>query len=61
VQERLVQLRLGQVATRLDSLLNQAATVSSSYLDFLDALPAEGTEAKQLKRTAMGMQMAHFP
>jgi DNA replication protein DnaC len=61
VQERLVQLRLGQVATRLDSLLNHAATASSSYLDFLDALLAEETEAKQLKRTAMGMQIAHFP
>jgi hypothetical protein len=37
-----VQLRLGQVATGLDSLLNHAATVSSSYLiDELGYLPFE--------------------
>jgi hypothetical protein len=55
VQKRLVKLLLGQIATRLDSLLVRAATVSSSDLDFLDALLAEETEARQLKRTAMGL------
>jgi DNA replication protein DnaC len=61
VQERLVKLRLRQVATRLDGLLNNAATGSNSYPEFLDALRAEATDAKELKRTVMGMQIAHFP
>jgi hypothetical protein len=56
-----VKLRVGQVATRLDSLLSRAATVSTSYIDFLDTLLAEEIDAKQLKRTAMGMQIGYFP
>jgi DNA replication protein DnaC len=61
VEERLVKLRLGAVAQRLDGILSQAARAEPTYLDFLDQLLAEETEAKQKKRVAMGIQIAHFP
>jgi len=61
VEERLVKLRLGAVAERLDGILSQAARTEPTYLDFLDQLLAEETEAKQRKRVAMGIQIAHFP
>jgi len=61
VEERLVKLRLGAVAQRLDGILSQAARGEPTYLDFLDQLLAEETEAKQKKRVAMGIQIAHFP
>jgi DNA replication protein DnaC len=61
VQERLMKLRLGQVALRLDTLLSEAARDDRSYLDFLDRILAEETEAKQRKRVTMGVQIAHFP
>jgi DNA replication protein DnaC len=61
VQERLTKLRLGHVASRLDALLSDAARKDCSYLEFLDSLLAEETEAKQRKRIAMGLQIAHFP
>ena len=61
VEERLVKLRLGAVAQRLDAILSQAARGEPTYLDFLDALLAEETDAKQKKRVAMGIQIAHFP
>lgn len=61
VEERLVKLRLGAVAQRLDGILSQAARSEPTYLDFLDQLLAEETEAKQRKRVAMGIQIAHFP
>jgi DNA replication protein DnaC len=61
VEERLGRLRLGAVAQRLDAILAEAARKEPTYLDFLDGLLAEETEAKQRKRVAMGIQIAHFP
>ena len=61
VGERLGKLRLGAVAERLDAILSHAARTEPTYLDFLDQLLTEETEAKQKKRVAMGIQIAHFP
>ncbi|MEZ4404578.1 MAG: IS21-like element helper ATPase IstB [Kofleriaceae bacterium] len=61
VEERLVKLRLGAVAQRLDGILSAAARAEPTYLDFLDQLLAEEADAKQKKRVAMGIQIAHFP
>lgn len=61
VEERLLKLRLGAVAQRLDGILSQAARAEPTYLDFLDQILSEETEAKQKKRVAMGIQIAHFP
>ena len=61
VEERLVKLRLGAIAQRLDGILSQAARAEPTYLDFLDQILTEETEAKQKKRVAMAIQIAHFP
>jgi DNA replication protein DnaC len=61
VEERLVKLYLKAVAERLDAILSQAARTEPTYLDFLDQVLGEETEAKQRKRVAMGIQIAHFP
>ena len=61
VVERLVKLRLGADAQRLDGILSQAARAEPTYLDFLDQILTEETDAKQKKRVAMGIQIAHFP
>ena len=61
VEERLLKLRLGALAQRLDAILSQAARGEPTYLDFLDQILTEETEAKQKKRVAMGIQIAHFP
>lgn len=61
VEERLLKLRLGAVAERIDAILSQAAHAEPTYLDFLDQILTEETEAKQRKRVAMGIQIAHFP
>jgi DNA replication protein DnaC len=61
VEERLLKLRLGAIAQRLDGLLSQAARGEPTYLDFLDQILGEETDAKQKKRVAMGIQIAHFP
>lgn len=61
VEERLVKLRLGAIAERLDGILSQAARGEPTYLDFLDLILTEETDAKQRKRIAMGIQIAHFP
>jgi len=61
VEERLLKLRLGALAQRLDAILSQAARAEPTYLDFLDQILTEETEAKQKKRVAMGIQIAHFP
>ena len=45
VEERLVRLRLGAVAQRLDGILSAAARAEPTYLDFLDQLLAEETDA----------------
>ena len=56
-----MRLRLGSVATRLDAILSDAARKEPSYLAFLDSLLGEALDAKQKKRVAMGIQIAHFP
>src|SRR5688572_32987681 len=61
VEDHLVRLRLGSLAARLDAILSDAARKEPSYLAFLDALLREELDAKQKKRVAMGIQIAHFP
>src|SRR6185312_8448078 len=61
VSDRLTKLRLTHVVTRLDSLLSDAARGDVTYLDFLDRLLDEETEAKQRKRVTMAINIAHFP
>lgn len=61
VQERLLKLRLNQCSTRLDALLGEASKYEWTFLEFIDRLIAEEIEAKQYKRLAMGIQIAHFP
>jgi DNA replication protein DnaC len=61
VEERLLKLRLGAIAQRLDGILSSAARAEPTYLDFLDQILTEETDAKQKKRVAMGIQIAHFP
>ena len=61
VEERMLRLRLGAIAQRLDAILSDAARREPTYLDFLDQLLGEEVEAKQRKRVAMGIQIAHFP
>jgi DNA replication protein DnaC len=61
VVEHLQRLRLGFLAERLDALLADAARTEPTYLDFLDQLLQQETAAKQRKRVAMGIQIAHFP
>jgi len=54
VEERLVKLYLKAVAQRLDAILSQAARTEPTYLDFLDQVLGEETEAKQRKRVTIG-------
>lgn len=54
VEERLLKLRLGAVAQRLDGILSQAARAEPTHLEFLDQILAEETDAKQKKRVAIG-------
>jgi DNA replication protein DnaC len=61
VVEQLQRLRLGFVAERLDAVLAEAARQEPTYLDFLDQVLRQEVEAKQRKRIAMGIQIAHFP
>lgn len=61
VVEQLQRLRLGFLAERLDAALADAARTEPTYLDFLDQLLQQETAAKQRKRIAMGIQIAHFP
>ncbi len=49
VEERLVKLRLGAVAQRLDGILSHAAPTEPTFLDFLDQILTEETDAKQRK------------
>ena len=60
VEERLTRLRLGAVASRLDTI-----RAGGSRGADLSRLPrpvlAEEPDAKQKKRVAMGIQIAHFP
>jgi hypothetical protein len=61
VEEWLMRLRLGSVATRLDAILSQAARKEPTYLDFLDEVLGDELDAKQKKRVAMAVQIPHFP
>jgi len=61
VEDHLVRLRLASVAARLDAILSDAARKEPSYLAFLDSLLSDEIDAKQKKRVAMGIQIAHFP
>ena len=61
VTEQLTRLRLGYVAERLDAVLADAARREPTYLDFLDTVLRQEIDAKQRKRVAMGVQIAHFP
>jgi DNA replication protein DnaC len=61
VLENLERLRLGRVVEQLDALLSEAARGEPTYLDFLDGILREEVGAKQRKRIAMGIQIAHFP
>jgi hypothetical protein len=45
----------------LVALLSEAARREWSFLDFLDRMLQEEVTAKQAKRFAMGLQIAHFP
>ena len=61
VIDALQRLRLGHVGEKLDALLSDAARREPTYLDFLDGLLSGEMAAKQRKRVAMGIQIAHFP
>jgi DNA replication protein DnaC len=61
VLENLGRLRLVRIGEQLDALLSTAARGEPTYLDFLDAILREEVGAKQRKRVAMGIQIAHFP
>lgn len=61
VIEHLHRLRLGYVAERLDAVLAEATRREPTYLDFLDQVLRQEVDAKQRKRIAMGVQIAHFP
>ena len=61
VLEHLDRLRLGRISEQLDALLSAAARGEPTYIDFLDTILREEVGAKQRKRVAMGIQIAHFP
>jgi len=61
VEEQLIRLRLNSVAARLDAVLSDAARKEPTYLDFLDGLLREELDAKQKRRIAMAVKIAHFP
>ncbi len=61
VADNLQRLRLGRIGERLDALLSDAARSQPTYLDFLDQILREELDAKQRKRVAMHVQIAHFP
>jgi DNA replication protein DnaC len=61
VAESLASLRLTRISEQLDALLSEAARGQPTYLDFIDRVLREEVEAKQRKRVAMHLQIAHFP
>lgn len=61
VTRHLTRLKLVATRERLDSLVQEAARKELGYLDFLDLVLSEEAQSKDLKRTRMGIQIAHFP
>jgi DNA replication protein DnaC len=61
VVDNLERLRLRHLSERLDAVLAEAARGEPTYLAFLDAVLREEVDAKQRKRTTMGINIAHFP
>ena len=61
VTRHLTRLKLVATRERLDALLQEAARKELGYMDFLDLVLSEEAQSKDLKRTRMGIQIAHFP
>lgn len=61
VTRHLTRLKLVATRERLDALLQEAARKELGFMDFLDLVLSEEASAKDLKRTRMGIQIAHFP
>ena len=61
VTRHLTRLKLVATRERLDALLQEAARKDLGYMDFLDLVLSEEAQSKDLKRTRMGIQIAHFP
>jgi len=61
VVEHLTKLHLRYVAERLDAVLSDAARTEPTYLDFLDGVLRQETDAKQRTRVTMALKIAHFP
>jgi DNA replication protein DnaC len=57
----LKRLQLTHLRDTLASVLSEAAKQQWTYLEFLDQALGREVDAKQGKRTRMGMQIAHFP
>jgi DNA replication protein DnaC len=57
----LKRLQLTHTRDTLASVLSEAAKQQWTYLEFLEQVMGREVEAKQGKRTRMGMQIAHFP
>jgi DNA replication protein DnaC len=61
VTRHLTRLKLVATRERLDALLQEAARRELGFMDFLDLVLSEEAQSKDLKRTRMGIQIAHFP
>ncbi len=61
VTRHLTRLKLVATRERLGALLQEAARKELGYMDFLDLVLSEEAQSKDLKRTRMGIQIAHFP
>ena len=61
VTRHLTRLKLVATRERLDALLQEAARKELGYMDILDLVLSEEAQSKDLKRTRMGIQIAHFP
>jgi DNA replication protein DnaC len=61
VLEGCKRLYLGVLASRLDTVLDEAGRDSPAYLDFLDQILRAELASKGDKRVRMGIQIAHFP
>jgi DNA replication protein DnaC len=61
VLQHLQRICLGYAAERLDSILAEAARKEPSYLAFLDTVLSVELQAREIKRLAMHIKIAHFP